>query len=294
MVENGVFMTKKGKRIIRIAAAGILLIVLVFWASSRRIMKAAIESAATRALGVAVTVGRVDLSILTGKVAIQKLNVQNPLGYEIPHLLQLGRVVVKLRPMSLLSETVQVNQIILEDTTLTIEQKGLSNNLSEVMKSIKRDRAAAGGEQARPAEEKGKKLRIEQVKIKNTKVRVKLLALPGQADVVELKLAPIRISGLSSEGRMDAAAVATKVLVALAQGVAEQGVGVLPSEVISPIKSQLTAIQQVVSEQAKKLLQGAEEAGQAGKGMIETGTDVGKKVGETIEKLLAPAKDKKQ
>ena len=95
----------------------------------------AIESAGTKALNVGVSVSKVDLSILRGKLGIRDLVINNPPGYQHDTLLELreGRVTVDAR--SLLSDVVNIKDITLDGVNVVLEQRGISgNNLQDIIK----------------------------------------------------------------------------------------------------------------------------------------------------------------
>jgi hypothetical protein len=56
---------------------------------AERALKTGIEVAATKALNVRVSVGKVDLSIMAGKLGIGNLLINNPPGYQYDKLLEL-------------------------------------------------------------------------------------------------------------------------------------------------------------------------------------------------------------
>jgi hypothetical protein len=88
-------------------------------------------------------------------------------------------------------------------------------------------------------------------------------------DTVPLKLKPIKMTNLGSDNKLDAAVLAGKILLALAQGIAEQGVGVLPKEIINPLKGELKRfgkIPEVLLEEGGKIMK---ESVNLGKGVGE-------------------------
>ncbi|KKM22129.1 hypothetical protein LCGC14_1628510, partial [marine sediment metagenome] len=102
----------------------------------RRAIKAAVESAATKSLGVDVSIGNIGLAILKGGVTIDDLIVQNPPGYKHENLLELGHGAVSVNIMSLLKDTVHIREIKLDGLNMVIEQKGFSNNLQDLINSL--------------------------------------------------------------------------------------------------------------------------------------------------------------
>ena len=127
------------KVLITILAAILIVVVIVAVLVNRfgdRALKVGIETAATRILGVAVTVEEVSLSLFGGTLDLNGLVISNPVGYEYPNLLELGTAHVDVDVKSLLSDTVNIEEIRLDEVTVVIEQKGLSNNLNVVLAAI--------------------------------------------------------------------------------------------------------------------------------------------------------------
>ena len=246
-----------------------------------RALKVGIETAATKVLGVGVTVGDVSLSLLKGTLDLNNLVISNPADYEHPNLLELGNAHVDVDVMSLLGDTVNIEDIRLDGITVVIEQKGLSNNLNVVLASL----PAGGAKEAKPEEEaaEGKKLQIANLEVTNVKVKVKLLPIPGRSDTVELNLAPIKMTNLGSGEKMDTAKLTEKVLSAIAKGVAEEGTGVLPSELVGPIKSTLTEKGAVFVETGKKAL---EESTELDKDLLEKGKSLGEDAVDALKGLF--------
>ena len=117
-------------------------------------IKTTVEKAASSTLGVPVTVKSIDLSILSGKVEIKGLVVNNPPGYANPTLLELGDGVVNLDIGSLMSDTIKIQLIKLDNTKLTIEQKGLTNNLNEILDKLPKEEKK--GQRQKPKKERAK------------------------------------------------------------------------------------------------------------------------------------------
>jgi uncharacterized protein involved in outer membrane biogenesis len=249
----------------------VALLLLGFEFFGESLIKTGIETAGTKALRVGVAIDKLNLALFKGRVEIKGLAVDNPAGYEQKYLLELGRGEVKTRLKSLMSDTVEIESILLDGTTIAIEQKGLDNNLKDVLDSLPKTE----GEPEKPAEE-GKKLLVKDLKITNTTVKVKLLPaqiLPGQADTVELKLDPIEMKDLGSDDKLTTAKLTSKVMVAIANGVAKQGAGVLPDSVLNSVQGalkNLEVITDVITEQGQKMLESkGKEIQESGKKMLE-------------------------
>jgi hypothetical protein len=281
---------KKSLKIIYSAAAviAVLLIIVVIainlFADSA--VKMAIESAGTKALQVGVAVDSVNLSLLGGKIGFQNLVIDNPEGYKHERLLELGQAKISVQTGSLLTDIVNIKDIRLDGVNVVLEQKGVtSNNLQDIMKSL----PAKEEETAEPG---GKKLHIDNLEITNAQVKVKLLPIPGKADTLTLKLAPIKMTDLGGENDIDTGALIRKVLLALAGGIAEQGAGILPEDMLGSLASQLDklgALPTAFLDKGGKLLDAGKDAGGS---IIKGGREAGKGITDGIKGLFKPKEDK--
>lgn len=237
----------------------VALLLLGFELFGEHIIKTGIEVAGTKALGVGVDIDSLDLSVFKGRVAIKGLQVNNPAGYEQKYLLQMGKGEVQTRLKSLMTDKVEIESILLDGITVAIEQKGMDNNLKVVLESLPK----AEGEPKEPAAE-GKKLMVKDLKITNTTVKVKLLPvqiLPGQADTVTIKLDPIEMKDLGSDDKLTTAKLSAAVIAAIADGVAKQGAGVLPKDVLSSVQGALKNLGDITKtiEEGQKMLESGQK-----------------------------------
>jgi len=201
----------------------VLLLVAVFVYADQA-TKVVVEKAGTQALGVRTTLEKADLSFLGGAVKLTGLSVGNPEGYQTDHLLTVGDCGTAVDLGTVLSDTINVSTVEINKLVLTVEQKGLKSNLGEVLERISQMK---GEEPSEPSEDDqpSKQVVIKKIEIVDAAAELKLLPLPGQADVIRIKLAPITLENVSGE-RNKAELLVTvfqKVLVALSQAVLESG-----------------------------------------------------------------------
>ncbi|MGA1980689.1 MAG: AsmA family protein [Sedimentisphaerales bacterium] len=258
-----------------ILAAVVAIAIDVF---AERALKAGIEVAATKALNVGVSVGKVDLSIMAGKLGISNLLINNPPGYQYNKLLELKNAQIEVDVKSLLSERVNIRRIRLDGVNVVLEQRITNNNLLDVVKTISNEQEVKG----KPEKRGGKKLHIDNLEISNVIVKAKLLPIPGKADTITLELDPIVMTDLGSDNKLDTAELSSKILLAIAAGVAEKGTGVLPDEMTSTMKSTLG-----------KTIELGKTATKEGKKLLEGGKDSGKELIEGFKGLLKKPKEEK-
>jgi hypothetical protein len=242
-------------------------------------IKVGIETGATMALKVGVSVEDVKLSIFRGTFQLSGLKIKNPAGYQHPEFLALDKAMVALKMKSLLSDTIEIEKVQMDNIQLTIEQKGVTtNNLQEILNALPKSEEKPAKPEAEPkTEEKaGKKMLIRELVINGVEVKVKLLPIPGKADTVTLRLNPIVLNDLGSDKPINVAELTAKILKAIAGGIAEQGKDLLPLDMINSIGSGL-------AEQGKKIL---ETAGQAGEGILKGAGDVGKGATDALKGIF--------
>jgi hypothetical protein len=116
----------------------------------------------------------------------------------------------------------------LDNMEVFVEQKGLQNNLYQVIKPL--------NEKHEPT---GKSLVIDNLTLTNVTVHVSMPAVPGQKQSVDLKLASITMGNLGRSEKMDTAVLIGKILLAVASGIAEKGGGILPKETVGELGSVL-------------------------------------------------------
>ncbi|MHC4395269.1 MAG: DUF748 domain-containing protein [Planctomycetota bacterium] len=249
----------------------VLIVVIAINLFGDRALKAGIEAAGSEALGVPVSVGDVDFSIFGGEVGLENLIIDNPPDYQYDKLLELGDARIKVNIRSLLGDTVNVEEIKLDGVNVTLEQRGVTrNNLQDILKTI-----SSRQKNQTQAEPSGKKLHIDNLEISNVTVKAKLLPVPGKKDTVTLTLAPIKMTDLGGDDKMDTAVLAGKILLAIAKGIAEKGTGLLPDEIMGPMTDQLKEL----GTMSKTLLK------EGGK-VLEEGKDLGKSITEGLKGLL--------
>jgi hypothetical protein len=282
LYQGGRFTMKNkvGKVVKWIALIVVVIIValaLVFTFAGNSIIKKAAEYGGTKALGVNVAVGGVDLSLLKAKFGISGVTVGNPAGYETPNMLTLGSLTVDYGYGKLLGDPIEIDEIVIDDVQITLEQKGMSNNIKDVLNGM--SKAAPAKEEPTAGEKPAKKLKIKRLEIKGASVQAKLIGGP-----VTFKLDPIVMNDLGSDESMDVAALSGKILAALVAGIVKQGGGLLPADMTDAMGASLDEAKALLGE-GEELLKGGTEAGrELGEGI----KDAGESVKKGLEGLFKP------
>lgn len=272
--------------VLTVVIAGAAFVVGVFANSA---LKVAIETAGTKALNVGVSVGDVDFSISRASLGVRNLTIDNPPGYQHKRLLALSDANITVDAGTLLEEVIEVKDISLDGVNVVLEQRGISsNNLQDIMNAL-----PAEGKQTSEAE--GRKLHIKNLEITNAQASVKLLPVPGKVDTLTLKLAPIRMTDLGGKDGLDSIALSRTILLAIVGGIAEQGAGVLPEEMLGSLVSELKRVGTLpgfLLKESLKVLGAGENAAGAGVGVtqevIKGAEEVGKGITEGLKGLVKP------
>ena len=267
---------KLAKRIFTIAALSIVVLVIIisilFHLVGENLIKTGIETAGTKALNVGVKIEDLNLSILKGTVSIKGLQVRNPEGYNHQNMLVLTRGRVRTKLGSLLSDTVHIREVRLEDVNVVLEQKGLTNNIQQILKNM------PSKEQKQPSSS-AKKLQIDMLELTNIKVQAKLLPLPGKKDTVNLNLGDIKMTNLGGDNKLTAVMLTKQIILKITQAITKAGKGILPKDILSSMENTLGGIMKAGKGIGEKTKVEANK-------ILDKGKDVGSAVTEGLKGLL--------
>ncbi len=245
-------------------------------------VKWGIETAGTKTLGVGVKLDSASLGILSGTLGLKELIIDNPKEYQNPYLLDLSNGNIQVRIGSLLSDVVEIKQIRLDGVDVVLEQKDVrSNNLQDILKNISK---------AEQPKESEKKLHIETLEISNINVNVKLLPIPGRVDNIPISVGTIKMTNLGGDDKLSTSRLVSTILLAISKAIAEKGAGVLPDDIIGPLNSTLSQLDELSKTLLKEGQDILKTGGDIGKGAKDLGEGV-KDITEGIGGLLKPKKD---
>lgn len=265
------------KKIIYIVLIIILITPVLISVFGDKALKAGIETAGSKMLKVDVTLEDVSLSILSGSVELGNLIIANPEGYENKNLLEAGNIKVNIGLTSLMSDTIKIDDMIFDNITVVIEQKGFTNNLQEILDSL--PKADKDAEKTDDADKTEKNLLIKNLEMNNITVKVKIIPLPGKMNTIPINLAPIKMTDLGTDNKMSFATLTAKMLAAIALGIAEQGVGIIPDEILEPMKNIIGTSSEVILKTGEEAIKGA------GK-ILDVGKEAGKDISEGLRGLF--------
>lgn len=102
--------------------------------------------------GTATTLRSASLQPWNGVGTLDHLQIGNPSGWQSETLASIERIHVDLEPLSLLHETVVIEDLVIEGATFNFETKIVSSNLGDLLKQIERNtRPRTDQPEAKPA-----------------------------------------------------------------------------------------------------------------------------------------------
>jgi hypothetical protein len=244
------------KKLVRIL--GILVVLLVIGLvivafSLGGIVKRGVETVGPRLTKTTLTLDKANFSILAGRVNLGGLFVGNPEGFKSESAIKVGELTVQVKPGSVLSDVIEIDEITVKAPEITYEQALTGNNISKLLANVNESTAALIGEAkkedkaAAPAEPASqKRFKVKLVKVVDARVKVSATMLGGSGLTIPLPEVTIADIGTSGNGVT---------------------AGELTGEVLKKV---LAGVTKVVAESA---LKGADSL-----------KDVGKDAGKSLEK----------
>mmetsp|Transcript_62048 Transcript_62048/g.177993 ORF Transcript_62048/g.177993 Transcript_62048/m.177993 type:complete len:340 (-) Transcript_62048:243-1262(-) len=156
-------------------------------------VKTTIQSLDRKYLGVDIKIGTLHLSTLSLKLTITDTVVENPKGYETPHLLAFHKIKVNFSTLSLLNSCgrrLVVQHLELDDVEVNVEKKGIStSNVSEVLQQLQAhsEASSSGSDDSasdsssdseligggKPKKQRRMKVEVQKVVVNNVHVNLK-------------------------------------------------------------------------------------------------------------------------
>jgi hypothetical protein len=180
--------TAMKKILIRTAIAAVLLVVIALAAvffSLNAIVKKGVETVGPPMTKTDVQLGAAALSPFSGSGKLSTLVVGNPEGFtNTGYAIRLGSVAVALKLGSVLSDTVEVDSIDIEQPQISLEGTLNGNNLKKILDNLQA--ASASQQQPNspppPGEKKAKKFIVKDLVLNGAKVRIDISALNKSLD----------------------------------------------------------------------------------------------------------------
>ena len=163
-------------------------------------IRAAVETFGPEVTQTSITLESVELSAFSGSGSIKGLVVGNPEGFKTPYSIKLDSFSIKLEPMSLLSDKIVINEIIIDGPEFILETGlGLQkSNIGVIMENI--EAFTGGSESDEEASSSSKSVQIDLLRITGGKVKISNKLLGGQSLTVPLPNIELTDIGADDDG----------------------------------------------------------------------------------------------
>ena len=184
--------------IIIIAVAGV-------WFYLDTIVQKAVNKYGSQLVGTEVNLESFTLNPFKGMLKIGGLTIDNPNGYSSPKLLTLGGINVKVDPKSLFSDTIVVEDITIDNPTITYEMPDFStSNVMHIQQNVAQNSAAEDKKVAEEAKEddagSSKNVVIKKVSVANGALSA-ITPLQKNETALSIDLPAVEMLNLGGEGQ---------------------------------------------------------------------------------------------
>jgi hypothetical protein len=180
-------------------------------------LKRTVETQSTSSLKLSTTLNRARLSLLGGKLNLNRLRIASPHGFSAPHMLELGDTRLAVSYGQLRKDPIHVQSLTLDKPRLVIEQSNGALNFKKAMDGMPASDKSS---------EKPLKLIIDELKMQDAQVVIHP-GLPGVRQEIVVPVPSITMKNVGSgRGSQNGAAikdVAMVVITALAGSAAQSG-----------------------------------------------------------------------
>lgn len=257
----------KALKIIGIIIVVLIIALFAIILNLGKIVKTGINTVVPQVTKCEAHVDDVNFNVFGGKFEIKNLVIKNPEGYKTDHAFALGHIFVNVNMGSLMSDVIEIDQVLIDAPEITYEV-GLGNsNLNTILENVNSSLPSSDEEKKEEKEEKkegGKKVVVNLVKVTNGKIGVSAKIAGGmEAPIV---LPDIEIKDLGKK---------------------EGGISMVQAAAIT-LKTTLLSIFDVLKSSGKLLLDGAKAIGE---GIVDGVKSLGDGAKDSIKSLGDSAKE---
>lgn len=157
-----------------VLAAGLLLLVGInLWLDM--LVRTAVEQVVSQLTRTKVTLERVQIGVLKGGVRLDGLEIANPPGFTAPHAVRLGSARTRLAVGTILSDTVVIDEILVD--SLDVSYEGIpTSNLGVIQGNVAAAVPAGSSKpaEARTASSASKRLLIKKFSLTNGRIAARI------------------------------------------------------------------------------------------------------------------------
>lgn len=222
--------------------------------SIESVVKKVVHKYGSEITGTDVSLQGFSLSLTNGQGAVKGLTVANPAGYDSPYILDLGGVKVKVNLKSLTTDTIIIDEIIVDKPVVTYEmisltqnnikqlQQNIAKNTSKAEKTEAADTAKTPSTENKETKAAAKKLIIKLVRINEGELKA-VTTVAGKSNTIAVKLPQIEMRDLGADkkgGQSIAGSISTvlnKIFTTASQTVINSNLGDLKNVAKDSLKN---------------------------------------------------------
>ena len=243
----------------------IIIVIIYVYSSLDSLIKAAVEKVGSKITQVEVQLDEVEVSITSGQGTLRGLTVGNPKGFETANAFRLGEISLKIDVGTVTKDTVVIKEILISAPQVIYELGTGGSNIDVIRRNVAAFMAAQrtgseGESKPKNGDEEGRKLIIEDLYVRDGKVRVSASMLKGKT--LSASIPNIHLTDIGKKkGGATPGEVVDKVIGAIGQGtqkaVATLNLGKVADvakEGVAKAKSEVEKVGKDVGGTLKKLL----------------------------------------
>jgi hypothetical protein len=229
----------------------------------------AIEKGSTYATGVETRVGGVDASFFSGRFGIRDLSLANPPGFRPEPFVRLASARATWQSGSILSDTIQMDELLLDGVELNLERVGSGTNYGKILANL--EKLSSGDKGNTAASQGGRQLAIRKIEIRNVRAGLRLSGVPLASGSMEVEAPSIVIDDFRSDGSTTeiVARLTRAVLQAILENVLSAGKDIFPADLAKDLGRGLAGLKGAVGGGAKDVLHGLEGALKGAGGILK-------------------------
>lgn len=269
------------KKAIKIIAIVVVLLILgvvglfvVALSNVNKVVKTAVETGGTYALGVQTTLGSADVQLTKGAATLSDLAVANPPGFPSPKFMTVGSSAGTLNIQTLGNPVIEIPSVAISNVAVRLEGDPGKMNYKVILDNLAR--LKSGTPQPTTPSGSEKKFIVRSLTLTNIDASVSVSGVAVKVPISKIELENVG----NASGGLTTAQLAQVVVEAVLSAVVTNGGGILPENVLGDLSGSLNKLADLGVTKATKALDTATK--QAEK-VVEDAT---KKAEDALKKLI--------
>lgn len=197
-------------------------------------LKETVERSGPRLTGTRIEVGKVETSLWRGTMILRDLSIRNPEGFSIQNAFMAREISVKIDWLSLLTDSVVLEDVFVRSPTVVYEGLLLGNNLGKIRKNIDSFDLRGIGPPDKRRKNKTRSWRIARFRAQNGKIVLSTRFLGSRKEItVAMPPIDLRDIGASASANADLRSAVSRIASSIASDAAKAArASSLPEEIL--------------------------------------------------------------